>query len=164
MRKLATVLLLLVICFGSSAAQWNLANDPAATLADQKLAEYSVQKSTSGFEVLLKADGNAISDEIFIYRNGSGATDYTIADASVNDETLLSMSYEDALTAQGQATILTGINSGHQVKPESGTANTKVWFSANNSAHSMNFEIRWNLAGEVKITRLPDDVATAEVK
>ena len=162
MRKLATVLLLLVLCFGSAASQWN---SPDATVIGQTVVEYQVQITETGFDVSLKTDPiGATTDEITIWRTGGGSTAYTLADSKVYDENLQKLTKADALTAQGEAALLEGLANGSQDRPASNVATPKVWYSEDGVEYSMNFEIRWNLAGAVKISRLPDDVATAEVK
>lgn len=165
MRKLATVLSLLVLSVGSASAQWNLAQDPAATLLERPSVVYQVESTSSGYNVLLKQDvKGGIQDEISIWRTGTGTTAYTVTDIAVYDPTLVSMPTPAAIEAQCEAAILKGIANGMQPRPASGVAQTKTWYSQDGVARSMNFEIRWNSAGIATVTRLPDDVVSGTVK
>jgi hypothetical protein len=165
MRKLATVLSLLVLCVGSASAQWNLAQDPAATLIEKNIVPYDVLTTSSSYEVQLKTElKGGIQDEISIWRTGTGSTAYTVADIAVYDPTLLKMPDPAATEAQCKAAVLKGIAAGLQPRTASGVAQTKTWFSRDGVAHSMNFEIRWNSAGMATVTRLPDDVVSGTVK
>jgi hypothetical protein len=163
MRKLATVLSLLVLSVGSASAQWNLAQDPAAVLTQQTAVVYAVQQTSTGIDVQLREKDN-ISDEVAIWRTGTGATAYTVSDIAVYDPTLVSMPTPAAIEAQCEAAILKGIANGMQPRPASGVAQTKTWYSQDGVARSMNFEIRWNSAGIATVTRLPDDVVSGTVK
>lgn len=163
MRKFATVLSLLVLCVGTSSAQWNLAQDASATLTSQTTASYSVLPAPSGFDVLMKTGGEGVTDEISVWRTGTGTTSYTLADAAVYDPTLSNLNDDVALTLQGEAAILKGIADGYQVRPYSGVARAKVWYQRYGSSASMNFEIRWMDTGATTITRLPDDLPSGVV-
>jgi hypothetical protein len=162
MRKLATVFSLVVLCVTSASAQWNLAQDPAASLNDKAIAQYSATKTSSGLDIQLKTEGS-INDEVFIWRTGTGTTAYTVADASVYDPTLITVPTEAALEAQCKAAILEGVATGLQVRPSTDVTQTKAWFSYGGTVRSMNFEIKWGTDGVV-VNRLPDDVVTSTVQ
>lgn len=164
MRKLATVLSLLVLCVGSVSAQWNLAQDPGATLNAQSIAQYAAQQTSTGLNVMLKSDGQTTSDEIMIWRTGTGSTAYTVADIAVYDPTLSEMPIPVATEAQCKAAVLKGLAIGLQKRPACGVTQTKVWFMESGVARSLNFEIRWDEAGATTVTRLPDDVVSGTVK
>jgi hypothetical protein len=161
MRQLATLFCLAVLCVTSASAQWNLAQDPKATLTDQTVASYTVTATASGYEVYLK--GN-ISDEVSVWRTGTGSTAYTLADAAAYDPTLVNMPTPAAIEAQCKAAVLKGLADGRQTQPTSGVTTTQVWYNDYGTARTMNFEIRWDAKGMPTVTRLPDTVATSEVK
>jgi hypothetical protein len=164
MRKLATVLSLLVLCVGSASAQWNLAQDPAATLIGKPYVTYNVEATSSEIKVLLKADTKGgIQDEVSIWRTGTGSTSYTVADIAVYDPTLVTLPTPAAIEAQCKAAVLKGLADGMQPRPASGVAQTKAWYNQDGTARSMNFEIRWDAAGATSVTRMPDDVVCGTV-
>jgi hypothetical protein len=163
MRKLATVLSLLVLCVGSASAQWNLAQDPAAALISKPVVNYTAQQTDKGIQVVLKSEGQTTSDEIMIWRTGTGSTAYTVADLAVYDPTLVTLPTPAAIEAQCKAAVLKGLADGMQPRPASGVAQTKAWYNQEGTARSMNFEIRWDAVGATSVTRMPDDVVCGTV-
>jgi hypothetical protein len=165
MRQLATLFCLAVLCVTSASAQWNLAQDSKASLTAQTVALYDARQTSTGVEVLLKSETTGgIQDEISIWRTGTGSTAYTLADAAAYDPTLVNMPTPAAIEAQCKAAVLKGLADGRQTQPTSGVTTTQVWYNDYGTARTMNFEIRWDAKGMPTVTRLPDTVATSEVK
>src|SRR5687768_11476565 len=95
MRKLATVLCLLVLCFASASAQsWNLAYDAKATLMGQTLVTYDVVDTRPVLEVR----GETV-DELILWRTGDGVVSQTISTVTQPG-------------IQGHAAVLNGIAMG----------------------------------------------------
>src|SRR5687768_2694729 len=103
MRKLATVLCLLVLCFSLSSAQtWNIALDPSATVKGVVTVQYTLPDGT--VPVLSKA-GDYI-DEVTIWRTGDGTISQTLVAASKPG-------------VQSHAAVLNGVATGLIARPSS---------------------------------------------
>lgn len=147
MRKLASVLCLLVLCAASASAQsWNLAQDPAAILTAESVVTYAVIDDTP----FLTAKGDEVH-EVILWRTGSGALSHTIVSSS-------------RPAIQAQASVMNSAARGMIARPASGVTQTSVWFDASGCICKLNFEIRWNADGSMSVKRLPDDVVSGAIQ